>query len=53
MDKYTGKSKVLQKDEDREYKIYSEKEMILSIEESVSFILKMIHKHAPHLLNKI
>lgn len=52
MDKYTGKSKVLQKDEDREYKIYSEKEMILSIEESVNFILKMIHKHAPYLLNK-
>lgn len=43
-DRYTGKAQVLEDGESTEYKIYSEKEMLKLVDESVIFILKMIKK---------
>ena len=49
-DKFTGKSDVFSENENQEYKIFSESEMLESIDNSVIFILKMIRKHASYLL---
>ena len=54
MDRYTGKEKIL-KDEDKDkfsYKIYTEKEISEGIDDCVSFLLKMIRKHAKYLLKE-
>ena len=49
-DRCIGNIPVIEKEEDIEYKIYSEKEMIELLEASIAFILKMLEKHARYLL---
>lgn len=51
-EKFANEKRVLEKDEDSEYKIYSEQEILESIDTSVIFLLKMIRKHANYLLNE-
>ena len=48
--RYTGENKILGDEEERIYKIYSEKEILESIDDCVIFLLKMIRKHAKYLL---
>lgn len=51
-DRYTGKAQVLENEQSKQYKIFSEREMIESVDKSVEFILKMIRKHAKYLLKE-
>lgn len=49
-DRCTGKVKLVTDENDEDYKIYSKEEMIELLDDSVTFILKMIKKHANDLL---
>ena len=50
--RYTGENEILGDEEERIYKIYSEKEILESIDDCVIFLLKMIRKHAKYLLKE-
>ena len=51
MDRYNDKVKIIPDGINKDYKLYSQKQIEESIDDCVIFILKMIKKHAEYLLN--